>query len=191
MRSHMRSANLFAITILSFASQQALSQISFTAPLPSTYVLQSGIVLGTGREQHLSMRVKGLGSDLSQIVDDHVTNLYRNPAYFGMQERTGVLGELIKFPSQRRSTSRISDSSAFSSAATIRESRRAHRSRRHPCTAQLGHTTASAGFGIVRSAQRAETSRDQQLSVSLIRQSLGAAIRSQSRKRQSSEHRGD
>ena len=67
----------------------------------STALLQSGVVHGTEREQHLSMRIQALGTDFSGYIDDEITDLYRNPAFFHRLQHAVVFGELVR---QRRSS---------------------------------------------------------------------------------------
>ena len=62
----------------------------------SSFLLQSGVVHGTERERHFSMRLQALGTDFSGYVVDQITDLYRNPAFFHRLERPLLFGELVR-----------------------------------------------------------------------------------------------
>ena len=73
-----------------------MPSIIFAQTLPSVSVLQSGIMLGTGRERHFSLRVEALGTDFDGIISDQITDLYRNPAFFDKIEHPLLFGELAR-----------------------------------------------------------------------------------------------
>lgn len=62
----------------------------------STSLLQSGIIHGTERERHFSMRMQAIGVDFSGYVADEITDLYRNPALLHRIERMALFGELVR-----------------------------------------------------------------------------------------------
>ncbi len=63
---------------------------------PSRSILSSGLVLGTERERYFSLRMEALGFDLSGIVEDQLTDLYRNPAYFDTLSSPKFFGDLVR-----------------------------------------------------------------------------------------------
>jgi len=70
--------------------------------------LQSGIVLGTERERHFSMRIKALGRDFSGLLPDQITDLYRNPAFFHRTKTPILFGELVRQPAGLETKARFS-----------------------------------------------------------------------------------
>ena len=79
--------------IILFFIPTLLSAQSFTN-LPSIAGLESEIILGTEREKHISMRIQALGRDFSGYIPDQLTDLYRNPAYFGRLDSPVLWGDL-------------------------------------------------------------------------------------------------
>ncbi len=84
------------LILLLFSSPVAFSQYyySSTLPSPSRDLLRSRIVLGSGNERHFSQRMLALGRDFSGIVEDRLTDLFRNPSYFADVDQPMLLGEL-------------------------------------------------------------------------------------------------
>jgi len=72
------------------------AQTSTTTPFASSRLLQSGVVLGSDRERYFSVRMQALGGDFSGIIEDEVTDLYRNPAYFARVENPFTFGEIVR-----------------------------------------------------------------------------------------------
>ena len=70
----------------------------------SSALLQSGIIHGTERERHYSMRMQALGTDFSGYIDDGITDLYRNPVFFHRMQHGLLFGELVR---QRRTSLRL------------------------------------------------------------------------------------
>jgi hypothetical protein len=90
MVRHVVVYALWIIPVFSFA------QIYTPTPLYPSQFLQSGAMLGTEQERHYSIRMDALGKDFSGTIEDQITDLYRNPAYFAKMENPVVMGELIR-----------------------------------------------------------------------------------------------
>jgi len=58
--------------------------------------MQSGTMLGTERERYYSLRMQALGGDFSGTIEDQITDLFRNPAYFAKVEAPVAMGELVR-----------------------------------------------------------------------------------------------
>lgn len=87
----MKAILLFSSSILAVTSLHA----QYSA---STALLKSGVVHGTERERHFSVRLQALGADFSGFVADPITDMYRNPAYFSGIARPLFFGELVRKP---------------------------------------------------------------------------------------------
>ncbi|MBI3765468.1 MAG: hypothetical protein HY277_03065 [Ignavibacteriales bacterium] len=63
---------------------------------PSLSILNSGSMLRSDRDLYFSLRMEALGVAFGGLVTDHLTDLYRNPAYFGVNDRPLLFGDLIR-----------------------------------------------------------------------------------------------
>lgn len=91
--------HLFVLTavLVSSAAHAQTKRPPVSYPyLPSDSFLQSGLVLSTERERQYSMRIEALGRDLSGIVSDQITDLYRNPAFFGEMKSSLVFADVVR-----------------------------------------------------------------------------------------------
>ncbi|MEK9136287.1 MAG: hypothetical protein AAB393_04130 [Bacteroidota bacterium] len=90
MVRHVVMYALWIFPVFSFA------QTYISTPLYTSRFLQSGAMLGTERERHYSLRMQALGGDFSGTIEDQITDLYRNPAYFAKVENPVAMGELVR-----------------------------------------------------------------------------------------------
>jgi hypothetical protein len=90
MVRHVVVYALWIVPVFSFA------QIYIPTPPYPSQLLQSGVMLGTEQERHYSIRMDALGKDFSGTIEDQITDLYRNPAYFAKVENPVVMGELVR-----------------------------------------------------------------------------------------------
>lgn len=91
-------------------------QMRLSTSLPSDFLMQSGLVLGTERERQFSMRMEALGRDLSGIMADQITDLYRNPAFFGDMKTSLIFADVVRvtLPASSGSlSSRVRPTSGF------------------------------------------------------------------------------
>lgn len=70
-------------------------QFFYSNPSSSDF-FNSGVVLGTERERHFSMRMEALGRDFSGFVKDQITDLYRNPVFFSKMKNPIFFGEVVR-----------------------------------------------------------------------------------------------
>lgn len=95
----MRRAAFFFSSL--FFVSTAFSQPYYYS-LPGIPFLESRAVLGTGLENHYSMRIFGMGASLAPFIEDHPTDCYRNPAYFTKASTSSAFGELYQTGSHFR-----------------------------------------------------------------------------------------
>ncbi|MBS4027477.1 MAG: hypothetical protein KGZ58_02475 [Ignavibacteriales bacterium] len=69
---------------------------NYDISLPSSSFFESWSVFGTKQEQHSSLRMQALGNDFRGFIDDQITDLYRNPAYFSLAQQPILFGEILK-----------------------------------------------------------------------------------------------
>ena len=87
--------NKLTILLIFVVPTHAAAQYS-TSQLPSARYLQSPDITGTNRERHYSMRILTLGPDFSGLIEDYVTDLYRNPAFLNTVRDGSIYGEIVQ-----------------------------------------------------------------------------------------------
>ncbi len=82
--------------ILLFSLKAFLVAQGSVPQLRSVDYLRTKQVNGSERERHYSMRTLSLGLDFQGLIEDQVSDLYRNPAYFNLNKEQLLWGEIVQ-----------------------------------------------------------------------------------------------
>ncbi len=87
-----RHVVLFLLSCLTLTLQAQ----TFNPAFRSVDYLRSGILTGSERDRYYSMRMYSLGLGFQGLIEDQLTDLYRNPAYFNKNEEKLIWGDVVR-----------------------------------------------------------------------------------------------